>query len=128
MKGLGNAATTAWVGRLCLASIFLISGVRKLLAPGATVADIETAGLPVPWVAFAMAAGIELLCGLALVAGYRLQWSAALLAAFTMVAGLVFHQAVADENQLTHLLKNIAITGGLVHVIASTGITQENRR
>jgi putative oxidoreductase len=119
---------TALAGRLCLSAIFLISAVEKLMAPAAVVADIESVGLPFAWLGFSVAVAIELLGGLALVTGYALRWGAGILAAFTVVAGLIFHSNFADQNQFVHFLKNVAITGGLLQVIALGKITRENRR
>ena len=117
---------TAWThasaatARACLSAIFLISGAGKLLSPTATIAEIASAGLPLPSVSFVIAAAIELLCGAALLAGFRVRWAAGVLAAFTVITAVVFHLAFADPNQLNHFLKNIAMCGGLLHV-ASVG-------
>jgi putative oxidoreductase len=112
---------TRLLGRLCLSAIFLISGVGKLLSPAATVAEIRSAGLPFPELGFVLALGIELLCGGALPAGFKLRWTASILAAFTLFTALFFHSSFADPNQLTHFLKNVAITGGLLHVVVIGG-------
>ena len=108
---------TALVGRACLSAIFLISGVSKLVSPGTTVAAIESVGLPFAQVGLALAVAIELVCGAALVAGFKVRWSAGILAAFTVTTAIFFHSAFADPNQFTHFLKNIAITGGLLLVL-----------
>ena len=128
MAGLGSMQVVAFAGRLCLSAIFLISGVGKLRSPAAVVAEIESASLPFPWFGLWMAIAIELLGGVALVAGSGVRWAAALLAMFTLVAGLIFHSGFADQNQFTHFLKNVAIIGGLLQVIALGTITAETRR
>jgi putative oxidoreductase len=110
-----HAATL--IGRVCISAIFLISGAEKLLAPAATVAEIRAVGLPLPELGLVLAVSIELLCGAALLAGFRVQWSASVLAIFTVLTAIFFHSALADPNQFTHFLKNIAIAGGLLHVI-----------
>lgn len=110
-----HAATL--VGRLCISAIFLISGVGKLTAPAATVAEIESVGLPFPELGLVLAVAIELLCGAALLAGFQVRWAAGILGAFTVATAIFFHSAFADPNQFTHFLKNVAITGGLLHVI-----------
>jgi putative oxidoreductase len=35
-----------------------------------------------------------------------------------VTTAFVFHFNLADQNQLIHFLKNIAVTGGLVQVLA----------
>jgi len=106
------------VSRLCLSALFLISGVTKLMSPAAAIAEIESVGLPLPAPGVGLAVCIELLGGAALLAGIRVRWAAGILAAFTVATAIVFHSAFADPNQLTHFLKNIAIAGGLLHVVA----------
>lgn len=128
MIRLDSGQALALVARLCLSAIFLISGVGKLMEPSATMAAIESVGLPFAGFSLAAAVAIELLGGAALVVGYRVQWAAGALAAFTMVSGLYFHTDFADQNQFTHFLKNIAITGGLLCVIVLEKVTQEIRR
>jgi putative oxidoreductase len=118
---------TALVGRLCLSAIFLVSGAGKLMSPTAVVAEIGATGLPMPWIGFAAAVAIELLGGLALVTGYAARPAAVVLAVFTMVAGSIFHSHFADQNQFTHFLKNVAITGGLLQVVVLERITLEKR-
>jgi putative oxidoreductase len=109
---------TRLVARLCLSAIFLISGVEKVISPAATVAEIQSAGLPFAVLGFVVAASIELLCGGALAAGFRVRWTASILAAFTVLTALFFHSSFGDPNQFTHFLKNVAMAGGLLYVVA----------
>ena len=106
------------VGRFLLAAIFLISGFGKLMNPAGTIGYISAVGLPLPDVAYALAVVVELGGGLLLVAGYQTRIVALALAAFTIVAAVAFHSHFADQNQLIHFLKNIAIVGGLLQVVA----------
>lgn len=105
-------------GRTLLAAIFLISGAGKIAAPAATAGYIEAMGLPFPALGVLLAVIIEIGAGLLLVAGYRTRSVALLLAAFSIVTGVVFHGAIGDQNQLIHLLKNFAMAGGLLQVAA----------
>lgn len=102
--------------RALLASLFLISGFGKLAAPAATKAYIAHAGLPLPDLAYLIAIFVEVGLGMALLLGYRTRLAAWLMAAFTLVAAFAFHAHFGDPNQMTHFLKNVAITGGLLHV------------
>lgn len=105
-------------GRILLAAIFVISGLGKLAAPEATIGYIASAHLPVPTAAYGVAVVVELLGGLLLIAGYRTRLVAAVIALFTVGAAFGFHNNFADQNQMIHFLKNIAITGGLLQVVA----------
>lgn len=115
------SATVALVGRLGLSAIFLVSGLGKLMAPAATIGFIASVGLPLPHAAYASAVGVELLGGLALLLGLRVRWAAAVLAVFCLATALSFHAQFADQNQLMHFLKNIAMAGGMLQVVALGG-------
>lgn len=106
------------ISRLMIALLFLASGVAKLMAPAATIAFIAASGLPLATLGFVIAVVTELGGGLLLACGIRTRAVAVILAIFSVVAGLAFHHAIADRMQLTELLKNIAIAGGLLHIAA----------
>ena len=106
------------LGRILISAIFLISGIGKIAAPAATIGYIASAGLPLPEVGYAIAVFIEIAGGIALLAGYHTRLAAAVLAAFSLVAALGFHNHLADQNQFIHFLKNLAMCGGLLQVVA----------
>lgn len=108
----------AALGRLLLAAIFLISGLGKLAAPAATIGYIGTAGLPLPQLGYAVALVVEIGGGLLMLVGFQTRIAAWVLAAFTLVAAVTFHHDFADQNQMIHFLKNLAITGGFLQVAA----------
>jgi putative oxidoreductase len=108
-------------GRVLIASIFLLSGLSKIAAPAATIGYIASVGLPLPQVAFAGALLIEIVGSLLLVVGYKTRFVAAGLAAFSIVTAAFFHSALGDQNQFIHFFKNIAITGGLLQIVAFGG-------
>ena len=106
------------VGRVLLAAIFVLSGVGKIFAPEATQGYIAHAGLPFPQLAFLGAVLIEVAGGLLLAVGYKTRLAAIVLAVFSVATALIFHGAIGDQNQFIHLLKNLAIAGGLLQVVA----------
>lgn len=111
----------ALIGRILLSAIFLVSGIGKVAAPAATIQYIASAGLPFPTLAYALAIIAELAGGIALIVGYRTRIAAAALAIFCLAAALGFHNHLADQNQFIHFMKNVAITGGLLQVLAFGG-------
>ena len=111
-----STSFTPAFGRLLLAILFLLSGLSKLAAPGATIGYISMVGLPLPQLGYALALLVEVGGGLLLVVGFQTRIVALVLAVFTVVTALVFHNDFADQNQMIHFLKNIAITGGLLQV------------
>lgn len=114
-----NAASVLpFVGRALIAGIFLLSGVSKLADPAGTIGYIQSAGLPLPEIAFGVAIVAEIIGGALLVLGYRTRLVAAGLAIFSLVAAFGFHFQLADQNQFIHFWKNIAMAGGLLQVVA----------
>ena len=61
------------------------------------------------------AIAVEALGSVALILGYKTRWGAVALAVFLVVSTLVFHTAA---DQRIQLLKNLAILGGLLGMIA----------
>lgn len=118
MNTNNNTALLSAAGRILLAAIFIISGLGKLAAPAGTIGYIASAGLPFATLAFGIAVAVELGGGILLVLGVKTRWVAAVLAAFSIVTGLAFHNAIGDQNQFIHLLKNLAMAGGLLQVAA----------
>jgi putative oxidoreductase len=111
------------VGRLALAALFLWSGYGKLVSIDGNVAYMQAVGLPAAGLLIWVALLVELLGGAMLLTGWRARWAAAVLALFTVVATFLFHaywNAPADQalNQQIHFMKNIAIIGGLLVVVA----------
>ena len=111
-------ASASLIGRVLLSAIFILSGFSKLAAPAMMVGYIGSVGLPFPQLALAVAIIVEVGGGLALIAGYRTRTVAAVLAVFSVFTALAFHNALGDQNQFIHFFKNIAMAGGLMHVIA----------
>jgi len=106
------------LGRVLLAVLFVMSGVGKATDPASTIAYIQSAGLPLPNIAYGIALTVELLGSILLIVGYRTRLVALILAVFTVAAAIGFHAHFADQNQMIHFMKNIAITGGLLQVVA----------
>jgi len=111
-------STVPLIGRVLLALIFIVSGLSKLAAPAATQSYIVSAGLPFPQLAYVAAVTIEILGGVLLLVGYRTRIVAWVLAGFALMAGAAFHHALGDQSQFIHLLKNLAIAGGMLQVAA----------
>jgi putative oxidoreductase len=102
-------AALPFIGRLLIAAIFLISGAGKIAMPAATIGAIASVGLPFPQLGLVIAVFVELAGGIALILLSH--------APRCRDAGRG-HSNVADQNQLVHFLKNIAMTGGLLQVVA----------
>ncbi|MFZ5508677.1 MAG: DoxX family protein [Pseudomonadota bacterium] len=111
------------VGRILLALIFVWSGFGKVVGFEGTVGYIGSKGLPAAQLLAVAAIIIELGGGIALILGWLARWAAAALAVFTLLAAFLFHNywAVPAEQvmmQQIQFMKNLAITGGLLMVLA----------
>lgn len=105
----------ALVGRLFLAIIFLASAFGKITNFEGTLQYMDTRGMPATTFLCVLAIAVESLGAVSLILGFRTRWGATCLAIFLVAATWVFHTA---PDQRIQLLKNLAILGGLLNVIA----------
>jgi putative oxidoreductase len=117
-KARQSPSRAAAAGRFLLAILFIMSGLSKIATPAAIIGYIASAGLPFPTLGYVVALVVEIGGGLLLLAGFHARIVAAILGIFTIAAAVAFHHDFADQNQLIHFLKNVAITGGLLQVAA----------
>ena len=104
------------VGRVLIAAIFILSGWGKIAAYAGTQAYMQSAGVPgglLPLVIL-----VELGGGLAIVLGLYTRTVAAVLAGFSVIAGLLFHSG-ADQVSQIMFLKNVAMAGGFLFLVAN---------
>lgn len=111
------------IGRLLLALLFLPAGINKVTGFAGTVGYIASAGLPLPTLGAIIALVVEIVGGLALIAGFGTRLAALVLAVFTLVASFFFHAywaVPAAQQFVTQLLfmKNMAVVGGLLTLAA----------
>ena len=100
-----------------MAILFILSGIGKIAAPAATEVYIAAGGLP-PLLSLVIAIIVELGGGILLLIAYRTHLVSLIVAAFTFATAVFFHNNFADQNQMIHFLKNIAMVGGLLQVAA----------
>ena len=111
------------IARILLALMFVLSGFSKLTGLEGSAGYIASAGLPAPTL-LALGAGlVELVGGVLLVIGWQARWAALALAAFTLLASVLFHNfwaMPADKAFIQQLMfmKNLAVVGGLLFVFA----------
>ena len=117
----------AMSGRVLLASLFLASAFGKITNFESTTRYMEAHGVPLAVFMCALAAGMEALGGISLVLGYQTRRAAASLGAFVLVTAIVFH---TGADQRIQLLKNMAILGGLLQIVAfgAGGIALDERQ
>jgi putative oxidoreductase len=110
-------ATLSFLGRLGLSLIFIISGWGKIAGYAATQQYMEATGVPGALLPLVIA--LELGGGLAILGGVFTRWIALALAAFSLIAALIFHANLDDGMQAILFWKNVAMAGGFLALAAS---------
>ncbi len=118
-----GSAILALLGRVLLASIFVYSGFGKIIGFQGTVGYISSAGLPMPQILAVGSIIVEFIGGLALLIGFRARWAALVFVVFLIVITPIFHNfwsapAAEAMDQQINFIKNIAIVGGMLMVMA----------
>jgi len=104
------------IGRFLIAAIFLISGLGKVTGYAGTQGYMEAMGVPGALLPLVIA--LEVFGALAIIVGWRTRLFAFLLGGFTLLSALIFHRALGDQMQSIMFLKNLAIAGGFLFVMA----------
>ena len=122
------------IGRILLAAVFLVAGVRKLMGVAASAGYLAKLGFPMPEVMVWVAIVIELGGAVLLITGWHARRAAWLLILFVAIATAMAHRfwefdAAQYNNQLNHFLKNAAIIGGLLYVamLGAGGLSLDSR-
>ncbi|HZZ92153.1 MAG TPA: DoxX family protein [Usitatibacter sp.] len=111
---LVNGAELA--GRILLAVIFLMSGLSKIGGYTATAAYMASQGVPgalLPLVILTEVRGAA-----AIIVGWHTRIAALLLAGFSLLAALLFHNDFANQAQMINFMKNVSIAGGFLLLVA----------
>ena len=103
-------------GRLFLSALFLIEGLGKISIQEDVIMYMEDYG--VPGILFLPALALEILFPLLLIIGYKIKWTASIMALFTFTVAIIFHTNFSESMQLMLFLKDIAIAGGFMIIIA----------
>src|SRR5450755_3236529 len=99
-------------GRVLIATLFLLAGWGKISGYAGTQAYMQHAG--VPGALLPLVILLELGGGIAIIIGYCTRPVALLLAAYSIIAGLLFHAGSPDQMQQVMFLKNLALAGGFL--------------
>jgi putative oxidoreductase len=112
------------VGRVLITAIFLISGYHKIVGFSAVSGMMAKMGMPMADLLLVGAIVCEFGGALMVLLGWNACLGALLLIVFTVPATLIFHNFWAVDpaqyqNQFNHFMKNLAIIGALVYVMAA---------
>lgn len=109
------------IARFLLALMFLLAGLSKFGGLEGTAGYIASKGLPMPQLLALGTAALEVVGAVLLIVGWQARWAALALAAFTLLASVLFHNfwAMPAEQQMMQQLmfmKNLSVVGGLLVV------------
>lgn len=115
-------AHLSWISRLLLSIIFILSGLMKIAGFAGTSGLLASLGWPAPGLWVTLAILFEVLGGLALLFGFKVRLASLALIVFTLAATIFVHGAflsqakdqMGKQDQMAHILKNVAIIGGLL--------------
>jgi putative oxidoreductase len=125
MKGIVTV-----LGRVLLSAIFLTSAAGKIMDVKGTVEYMESAGIPNANILIWAAVAAEIVGGLSILLGWYARLGALGLLVFLGVAAYYFHAfwkmpadtteaAMAQKNQMAHFMKNVALMGAMLFVLAN---------
>ena len=105
-----------FLGRVLLSTLFLVEGIGKISIQEDVIMYMEDYG--VPEMLFVPATILEILFPLLIIVGYKTKWAASIMALFTFTVAIIFHTNFSEGMQMLFFLKDIAIAGGFMIIVA----------
>ena len=105
------------LGRILISTLFLLNGVFKISNYDGTVGWIESFGMP--GILIIPAIILEVIGPILIIVGYKAKIAAGFLSLFCILTAIIFHNDFSDQMQLTSFLKNIALAGGFLFIVAN---------
>ena len=105
------------LGRIFISILFFINGIFKINNYDGTIEWMSSYDLP--GILLIPAIIIEIVAPILIVIGYKSKIAATFLFLFCISTAFIFHHDFSDQMQLTAFLKNIALAGGFMFLIAN---------
>ncbi|MFT4823369.1 MAG: putative oxidoreductase [Halioglobus sp.] len=121
------------VGRGLLGLYFILPGISKITGFTGMSEYMAAHGVPFVPVLLVLTIILQLGCGASLVAGWRTQLMAFVLAGLTLVISLFMHdfwsmeEGLQRAHEMQNFIKNMAIMAGLLYVAGVTPATKEDK-
>ena len=105
------------IGRIFISAVFLLSGLNKIRNYEGSVVWMESFNLP----GFLLIPAIilEIVAPILIIIGYKTKIAAALLSIFCIATAIIFHNNLSDQMQFVAFMKNIALAGGFLFLVAN---------
>lgn len=104
------------VGRVVLASLFVLAAINKIIGPKPVMDHMRQEG--VPGILLPAVIALELAAGIALMIGWHTNIAAGALAIFCVLTAIVFHRNFKERTERTQFFKDIALAGALAILAA----------
>ena len=106
-------------GRVLMGLLFVVTGVGMAMDPASAAGYFTMLGVPMAGILVWAAIAVHIIAGGAVVIGKRTTEAAAALIIFTLIATLLAHISPdVDATFPVGMLKNLAIVGGLLYLMA----------
>jgi len=120
------------ISRALMSALFLVAGIRKLIAWNGTVAYFGSSGLPLAELVVPLVVLLEIGGAVALIAGWRLRELSIVLAFYSVATALIAHrfwnvEPTQFNGQLNNFFKNFAIAGGFFLLWSQNRREEDNR-
>lgn len=112
-------------GRVCLATVFLVSGIHKGVWYSKAVQEFRDAGVPAIGLTLPLTIALHLAAPMAIVLGVYVRESALALASFTIIATVKVHcfwrmEGMERLARSRIAMAHLAVVGGLI-ILAAVG-------
>ncbi len=102
-------------GRILIALMYVGAGLNFIGDYSGTATFMESKGVPgvllVPTILLVLGGGVSI------IVGWQTRFFAFLLACFTLIAGIIFHNQFSDPNEFNHFMKNLSIVGAFLYLV-----------
>ncbi len=102
------------ISRIFISGVFILSAFGQIYAFLGTRVFMIIKGIPFSSFTLVVALVFEILGGLSLLLGFRVKWGIWLLIIFIIPVSFIFHTKTLNPLEMMHMMKNIAIIGGLL--------------
>ena len=105
------------IGRIFISLIFLLSGLNKISAYEGTQGYMEAMGVPGGLLPLTIV--FEVGVALLIIIGWQTRLAALAFVGFNLITAVGFHSNLGDQMQFIMFMKNIAIAGGFLFLVAN---------
>ncbi len=106
------------IARLLISIVFLISAFDKIIDFEGTLHYMANHGMLKREFFLISAIIIQIMGGLSLFFGYHSRYGAMLLVVFLIPTTLIFHTDFSRQGEMVMFMKNLAVIGGLLMIVA----------